>query len=485
MSLLCWNCRGLGNRQTVQELSDLVRVQDPTKVFLAEPWLDEVRLTGLRDSLRFGHHHGVSCLTRGGGLVLFWKKDFDLQVMSSSHNHIDILINRGKVNVWRFTGFYGAPETQLRMESWDLLRDLNNRFSVPWLVGGDFNKLLKSQEKLGGWLRPYGQMLKFREALDECGLFDLGFVGCKFTWHKTYPDGGIVWERLDRAVCTTKVKTLVCASSDHSPILVLPDGISLKSQCPWRFENIWLEEQGCHDTVKNAWKTISSEPPMPKVMMNIDTCKTQLRVWSKNSFGSVCFRRNSITELRDSRGRIASGDENVSEMIIEYYKQLFTTSNPHDIEEVVQHTKKVVSDDMNNCLTRNFSKDEVEKALKQMAPLKAPRPDGMPPIFFQHYWESIGDDVVKAVISCLNSNSIEPGLNHTFIALIPKVKSPEFVTEFRPIALCNILYKLVSKVLANRLKKVLPHIISDSQSAFQSDKAISDNIWWPLRRCIT
>ena len=84
-------------------------------------------------------------------------------------------------------------------------------------------------------------MLKFREALDECGLFDLGFVGSKFTWYKTYPDGGIVWERLDRAVCTmewfnlfpaTKVKTLVCASSDHSPILVLPDGISLNPQRP-------------------------------------------------------------------------------------------------------------------------------------------------------------------------------------------------------------------------------------------------------------
>ena len=111
-----------------------------------------------------------------------------------------------------------------------------------------------------------------------------------------------------------------------------------------------------------------------------------------------------------------------------------------------------------------------------MAPLKAPGPDGMPPTFFQHYWEGIEDDVVQAVVSCLNSTSIETGLNHTFITLIPKVKSLEFITEFRPIALCNILYKLVSKVLANRLKKVLPHIIFESQIAFQSDKAISDNI---------
>ena len=192
MSILCRNCRGLGNRQTVQELGDLVRAQDPSVMFLAKTWLDEFRLVGLRDSFRFGHHHGVSRSTHGGGLVMFWKKDLDLQVMSSSHNHIDALINRGKENGWRFTGFYGAPETQLRWKSWDLLRDLNNRFSVPWLCRGDFNELLKSHEKLGGRLRPYGQMQKFREVLNECGLFDLGFEGNKFTWYKTYPDGGVV-----------------------------------------------------------------------------------------------------------------------------------------------------------------------------------------------------------------------------------------------------------------------------------------------------
>ena len=127
-------------------------------------------------------------------------------------------------------------------------------------------------------------------------MFDLGFVGNKFTWFKTHPGGGVVWERLDRGISTTawfnlfpatKVKTLVSASSDHSPIMVLPEGIILKPQRPWRFEHMWLEEQGCHDTVKNAWKAVSADPPMPKVMLNVDTCKTQLRVWSKKSFGNV------------------------------------------------------------------------------------------------------------------------------------------------------------------------------------------------------
>lgn len=70
--------------------------------------------------------------------------------------------------------------------------------------------------------------------------------------------------------------------------------------------------------------------------------------------------------------------------------------------------------------------------------------------------------MVKAVLSCLYSGTIFLSLNHTFILLIPKVKSPEYVTGICHIALCKILYKLVSKVLANKLKKVLPHIISES-----------------------
>ena len=75
-------------------------------------------------------------------------------------------------------------------------------------------------------------------------------------------------------------------------------------------------------------------------------------------------------------------------------------------------------------MIEDFIKAEVQVALKQMAPLKAPGLDGMPPIFFQHYWASIDDDVVKAILSCLNSINILPSLNHTYISLIAKVKSP-------------------------------------------------------------
>lgn len=97
------------------------------------------------------------------------------------------------------------------------------------------------------------------------------------------------------------------------------------------------------------------------------------------------FRRIKISELRNSKGELVSGEENISTMVTNYYSSLFTLSGPVGIEEVVQFIKPVVTAEMNHNLIGSFSREEVEIALKQMAPLKALGPDGMRPIFFQKF----------------------------------------------------------------------------------------------------
>jgi hypothetical protein len=96
--------------------------------------------------------------------------------------------------------------------------------------------------------------------------------------------------------------------------------------------------------------------------------------------------------------------------------------------------------------------------------------------FFQQNWPSIKEEVSSAIIHFFNSGSLDDSINKTYITLIPKKTSLEHVTDFKPISLCNIIYKLISKALANRLKTNLPHIISGSQSAFILGRLISDNI---------
>ena len=88
----------------------------------------------------------------------------------------------------------------------------------------------------------------------------------------------------------------------------------------------------------------------------------------------------------------------------------------------------------------------------------------------------MGKNITTSILSFLNSASLPENLNHTFITLIPKVKNPELVSKSNPISLCNVLYKIFSKVLANKLKKILPHITTKHQSAFTEDWLIPNNI---------
>lgn len=107
---------------------------------------------------------------------------------------------------------------------------------------------------------------------------------------------------------------------------------------------------------------------------------------------------------------------------------------------------------------------------------KASGPDGLNPAFFQDFWPVLGRDVFGCCISWLNTNSFPNDINNTNVVLIPKKADACLLKDLRPIALCNVLYKIVPKILANRLKEVLPSIISENQSAFVANRSITDNV---------
>ena len=126
-------------------------------------------------------------------------------------------------------------------------------------------------------------------------------------------------------------------------------------------------------------------------------------------------RKDSIQKICDASGVWTSNPEDIAKCVVDYYQELFTTTNLPQNEAATNSINSLISEEMNAQLTLDFKVWEIQQAIKQMAPLKAPGPDGMPPLFYQHYQNLVGDDVCQSVLKFLNTASLLEHLNHTYI----------------------------------------------------------------------
>ncbi|XP_074278676.1 uncharacterized protein LOC141602272 [Silene latifolia] len=493
----------------------------------------------------------VDSVGRSGGLAFLWRKEFRVSLRSASMHYMDLDIGEGAV-MWRLTGFYGWPLVQDRYLSWQLLRILAEEDHSSWLCIGDFNEILFANEMKGG-TRAQWQMNNFREAVDVCGLCDLSYEGYEFTYDNG--QGGVDNRqcRLDRAMKTeawseqfpyAKLFHLSREWSDHAPIMVKLDGravggVEMGKQ--FRFEQIWVGEEGCEDTIRRVWEVDDGD-----VLETISRCAVELKKWKGVSIGKILRdlarkrkrlawlnenersvanvkerkrlmgeinlllrqeevfwrqrsralwlregdrntkyfhrkarqrkKKNTIHQVVGRDGTVCVGREVVTVEAEGFFTELFKSAEPEQVEGLFDGVRGRVTPAMNENFRAAYREEEVVEALSQMHPLKAPGPDGMNALFYQTYWHIVGPSVTRMVLGVLNGGEFPCSINRTHIVLIPKKKAPVKLADYRPISLCNVLYKLISKVLANRLKLVLGMLVSENQSAFTPGRLISDNI---------
>ncbi|ONI00414.1 hypothetical protein PRUPE_6G087800 [Prunus persica] len=187
-------------------------------------------------------------------------------------------------------------------------------------------------------------------------------------------------------------------------------------------------------------------------------------------------QRNKIETLLKSEGNCISGDQAIREEFGIFFGNLFKSGGPRNWGGILNCVHASITEAQNKRLTDPFSMEEVRTAVKQLGSLKAPGPDGFPGLFYDRFWEIIQNFVNNLVTDFFLGNSRLELLNHTHIVLIPKIPKPTSVNHFRPISLCNNSYKILSKLLANRLKTLLPMLISQHQNAFVPGRQIQDNI---------
>nr|XP_023874998.1 uncharacterized protein LOC111987509 [Quercus suber] len=300
MSAIAWNCRGLGNPRTVSTLQKAVLEEDSTLVFLMETKLKTEEMAEIKHQLERKQGLIVPSVRRSGGLALLWKDSMLVDVQTYSQNHIDVIVMEENGNKkWRFTGFYGHPETSKREESWRLLVNLSTMSDLPWVCMGDFNEIRHRGGKEGGGERPEWQMKAFSSAISKSKLRDMGCVGPEFTWSKRLGARGWVRERLDRALVSTNRASLFPRvslynvanfSSDHNMLILKtspPRSRNKRRQRLFRFEAMWIKERECDGVVKEAWERGRNLGDQNQFERCMEECRTSLQSWNSTTFGHV------------------------------------------------------------------------------------------------------------------------------------------------------------------------------------------------------
>ncbi|KAL4274015.1 hypothetical protein GQ457_13G001340 [Hibiscus cannabinus] len=150
------------------------------------------------------------------------------------------------------------------------------------------------------------------------------------------------------------------------------------------------------------------------------------------------------------------------------------------MENLLDGVSPCITSNMNKALLRDFTREEVFHALQSMSPLKASGKDGLRAIFYQRFWHIIGIDVANFCIDILRGSFPMANINETHIVLIPKVMNPQSMSQYRPISLCNVIYKIVSKMIVNRFQGVLHLCIDEAQSAFIPEEDADSILSIPL-----
>ncbi|GKV09904.1 hypothetical protein SLEP1_g21338 [Rubroshorea leprosula] len=368
-----------------------------------------------------------------------------------------------------------------------------------WLLAGDFN-VVRSIIERKGRLGETKDMEEFNRFVEGTGLIDVKLFNIKYTWYRS---DGTSMSRLDRFLLSSEMSTL---ERDWTQV------------GPFRALDVWQQHPKFRDFMAATWENIRIEGWAAfKCQKKLKLLKEECKRRNKEVFGNVeeCSqevwdilqKREAVWKQKSRANWVGLGDANTAffhrcvharraqnvisgilgedgwveepEMVkaeaVRYFCQLFQNEKwSRPMMGGIQFRK--ISAEQREWLERPFSIKEIEEGLHSCDDSKAPGPDGFNFNFIKFAWSTLKDDFVNFMCEFHQHGRLVKGLNSSFLALIPKKLNPLQFTEYRPISLLGCLYKLLAKVLANRLKMVMSDIISDSQSAFVGGRQLVDSV---------
>ncbi|GKV03045.1 hypothetical protein SLEP1_g15411 [Rubroshorea leprosula] len=415
-----------------------------------------------------------------GGLLCIWNWfEFVKQGVISGNGFLRISGEWGPQKLkCNFVNVYASNDRQKKLTLWNDLRHMILAEEGRWMIAGDFNAVRCPNERKGRSGETQ-DMREFDDFVVSTGLVDIQLANRRFTWYR--PDGSSM-SRLDRVLMSGEMYSsgkgwvqhgLKRTVSDHCPIVV-KTSVADWGPKPFRVLDAWQQ----HPQFKKVVKSVE-QIDLRNEVMDLAKEEVDLRKEGFQQLWDIMWKREAIWKQKSRSDWVKLGDQNTR-----YFHKIANGRKAHNSisglwsdgqwvedpemvkDEMVKHFRNMfqeddwnrpipsnlefrrISKDQKEWLERPFTEEEIDEGLKSCEGNKAPGPDGR----------------------------LVRGLNSSFLTLIPKKLSPRELKDFRPISLIGCMYKLLAKVLANRLKKVMPVIISKTQSAFVGGRQLVDSV---------
>ncbi|XP_022899293.1 uncharacterized protein LOC111412589 [Olea europaea var. sylvestris] len=364
-----------------------------------------------------------------------------------------------------------------RMPLWNNIMEFNTNFSSPWLILGDYNNVHKFDEKRNEVDVTSYEIKDLTNCYLHVGLMDVRSIGCYYTW-----TNGSIWRKIDRAMINDiwvqngvyVVANFLASSclSDHSPCIVSVHdrvwGGKNLSTC-WNF-NVRGTKQFilCKklSKLKGALKELNNKyfehilTGANEAKIELEATQLQLHNQPKN----VNFQL-LVAKLRKKAVGLCEAERSF------YYQKAVPS-----IENNIICNGPLVSLEQSNALVWDISFEEIKEALFGIGDNKSLGSVGYTSCFFKSTWGCIEHDFVEAIMKFFSLGSIPKQINHAVIALVPKSTHAPSVEDYRSISCCNVIYKVITKILASRLRPILGDIVDQAQAAFIEGRNMTENI---------
>lgn len=477
MNILSLNIRGMGNSHKIEWLSRLRKENCFSFCGIQESRLSSVSSDigdwwGSSDV----EYEAVSSIGKSGGIISFWDKNLFQVITTIKSNHFLAAVGywNGILGETIIVNVYAPQSPSEKKNLWNNLRNLMNSRVGNWIIFGDFNVVRKPDERLNSTFCP-STAAEFNKFITDTGLLDLNMGGRKFTY---FCVDGCKLSKLDRfLVCPRILASFPTASvtafpreySDHSPVLKL---IQIDKD---------VEVRVLSDLEIADWKFCKQRIIELEKLAKLDLIQKSRIKWLSDGDENSRFFHNSI-KIKNRRsnmhGLMINGNWITDVEAIKQETWSFFAAKFHenyDVRPPLINTNFKMLSDADRCfLEAPFSLAEIKEAICNCGCEKAPGPDGFTFKFIKHFWHIMQDDIMRFVKHFESYACLSRGSNSSFISLLPKVKDPLHLNDFRPISLIGCVYKIIAKALASRIKKVIGTVIDEVQTAFIEGRNILD-----------